>query len=1084
MPCFYCGKPVSVIRKLTDPDFCCDEHRERYHELARLAIQRLMEASPTARKPREAQATEAVAAPKPEAPAAETPRREAERQERIPAPAGLRDLAWIQNKDVPSCFYGAAASGFTARISLPQTGWGVKSATGLAQAAYAAIRLPAARANGAGIELHAHAFAGRSLDYPKGPSPGMPSAPREAGLTIVEARPARWAGAASPAGGTTWAVPPLQLPAIGTPRPHGAAGIGMAPAMISLPQPAATTRPAAGRSRTLALGSAHLSMPQTTVSSVRYQALASTTAVEPLMQSLAYGQPRTAIAQRLIPALAWPATGAAVPSPAAVRTSESLILSPSPVKPVAGAVCAAQPIVVRPIGVQRELSSLRIEAAIPPVGVISIPARPVSGKVAPAQARVGALAPRLVFPQALPQAHRGLTVPHWFRPEVPPPASLVSLGVGSGAALTVSVALPAMAMRLPELPAEPAKAPPATVPAPGVKALPAAPAPSGATFPAPPVDLSACVSAGPAVATSLSVGTPSMPEPRAVLSAPEAQLVGEPHSLGLAGPVAPCREARTLTVGDLPSPPAISPAIAVAGAGLLARPVVAGPVPSVSAACVPRVEAEPRVALAAAGCLDLELRRPARPEAIGATASHWKALPVAVCYPRSSVPAAVAGIGLAEQKGPDLLRPQVAKPASSGRSADWLAAALELRLGASRLGIGTPAVEACAALPLVAAGPAQIRAVSQGPGDPLVGVRPARPHPMVVPEGRARLGGLQDLKVVAPRAARPELTEKTPADLTPAPPRAVVPHTGLTPRVAHSFARYPVREVGPKPKAGAAPARHLSLEPLWQTRGKRPAGVVSLITVEFELPPTPPIWRQLFNVWRGLPTALRAAVASVALVIGLGLLIWAVAGEAIANKLEQRAAIELHEDFSQGLRAWIGAAGWSETWKRQPGGYVEIGQLALWRPTRKLTDYQFEFLGQVSGKTLGWVYRASDPDNYYSMKLTVVKPGPLPTVMLVRSVVVAGREQEKVQVPVRVRIHQGSPVRVRVQVRGDGFTTWIADQLTDFWRDERFRQGAIGFFADPGDRAQLFWVRLAHQNDFLGKLCSYLAPSQREEYGP
>jgi hypothetical protein len=104
--------------------------------------------------------------------------------------------------------------------------------------------------------------------------------------------------------------------------------------------------------------------------------------------------------------------------------------------------------------------------------------------------------------------------------------------------------------------------------------------------------------------------------------------------------------------------------------------------------------------------------------------------------------------------------------------------------------------------------------------------------------------------------------------------------------------------------------------------------------------------------------------------------------------------------------------------------------------------------------------------------------------MLVRSVVVAGREQEQVQVPVRVRIHQGSPVRVRVQVRGDGFTTWISDQLTDFWRDERFRQGAIGFFADPGDRAQLFWVRLAHQNDFLGKLCSYLAPSQREDYGP
>lgn len=45
MPCFYCGKRVSLVRQLTDADFCSDEHRKRYHTLTQLALNRLMEAN-------------------------------------------------------------------------------------------------------------------------------------------------------------------------------------------------------------------------------------------------------------------------------------------------------------------------------------------------------------------------------------------------------------------------------------------------------------------------------------------------------------------------------------------------------------------------------------------------------------------------------------------------------------------------------------------------------------------------------------------------------------------------------------------------------------------------------------------------------------------------------------------------------------------------------------------------------------------------------------------------------------------------------------------------------------------------------
>jgi hypothetical protein len=54
MPCFYCGKRVSLVRQLNDADFCSEEHRRLYRELTRSALSRLGELdSPAAPKPKE-----------------------------------------------------------------------------------------------------------------------------------------------------------------------------------------------------------------------------------------------------------------------------------------------------------------------------------------------------------------------------------------------------------------------------------------------------------------------------------------------------------------------------------------------------------------------------------------------------------------------------------------------------------------------------------------------------------------------------------------------------------------------------------------------------------------------------------------------------------------------------------------------------------------------------------------------------------------------------------------------------------------------------------------------------------------------
>jgi len=57
------------------------------------------------------------------------------------------------------------------------------------------------------------------------------------------------------------------------------------------------------------------------------------------------------------------------------------------------------------------------------------------------------------------------------------------------------------------------------------------------------------------------------------------------------------------------------------------------------------------------------------------------------------------------------------------------------------------------------------------------------------------------------------------------------------------------------------------------------------------------------------------------------------------------------------------------------------------------------------------------------------------------------------------------------------FSTSIEGQLVDHWRDDRLEKGGVGFYAEAGERARLYWVKLSHQDDFVGRLCSYMYPN-------
>lgn len=189
-----------------------------------------------------------------------------------------------------------------------------------------------------------------------------------------------------------------------------------------------------------------------------------------------------------------------------------------------------------------------------------------------------------------------------------------------------------------------------------------------------------------------------------------------------------------------------------------------------------------------------------------------------------------------------------------------------------------------------------------------------------------------------------------------------------------------------------------------------------------------------------------------------------------------RAAVALDEDFRSGLDDWASRGDATATWSFDETGFVRPGPLALYRPSMGLNDYEFQFLGLIDKKALSWVVRAADFDNYYVVKIEILKPGPVPTVGITRYAVVNGKADARADVVAPIDARNDMLYRVRMDVHGDEFALMIQDQMVDAWSEPRLSHGGIGFFTAQGEESRLRWVQVTHQYDMLGRLCAYLAP--------
>lgn len=196
----------------------------------------------------------------------------------------------------------------------------------------------------------------------------------------------------------------------------------------------------------------------------------------------------------------------------------------------------------------------------------------------------------------------------------------------------------------------------------------------------------------------------------------------------------------------------------------------------------------------------------------------------------------------------------------------------------------------------------------------------------------------------------------------------------------------------------------------------------------------------------------------------------------LTSRIAGRASVDFEEDFHNGLSLWEGKGEWARSWSYDRAGTVRPGQMAIFQPSVPLRDYVFEMKAAIDRRAIQWVVRASSPQNYHFARLNVTPGAPLTKLELERWSVVNGRTGRVTRLPLPHASANQTLFAIRVETRGDSVTTYLQDQVIDTFNDARLQDGGVGLLGAGDDRPRIYGIRVFHQNDFLGKLCSFLAP--------
>lgn len=183
--------------------------------------------------------------------------------------------------------------------------------------------------------------------------------------------------------------------------------------------------------------------------------------------------------------------------------------------------------------------------------------------------------------------------------------------------------------------------------------------------------------------------------------------------------------------------------------------------------------------------------------------------------------------------------------------------------------------------------------------------------------------------------------------------------------------------------------------------------------------------------------------------------------------------VELRQDFvTSSLRNWMPSGsgpGWSFD-----NGLVRPGGLRIWKDSRDLSDYRFQFEGRIENTSINWAVRAGDHRNYYATKLMVSGRGASRSTELVRFSVIGGKETRRLRLPLPITLEDKAFYEYEVRAAGDRFVTLVGGKVIDTFRDPRLSSGGVGFFSENRERASIRWARVSAGEHFVDKLRSYL----------
>lgn len=193
----------------------------------------------------------------------------------------------------------------------------------------------------------------------------------------------------------------------------------------------------------------------------------------------------------------------------------------------------------------------------------------------------------------------------------------------------------------------------------------------------------------------------------------------------------------------------------------------------------------------------------------------------------------------------------------------------------------------------------------------------------------------------------------------------------------------------------------------------------------------------------------------------------------LAKLLPGGQSVTVRQDFRSVRNDWKDLQP-GPTWIHE-AEVVRPGRLRIWARSEGLTDYDFEFLGQIQRKSMDWAFRAADGKNYYAGKLAIVRAGPAENAFLIRYAVIDGKRLDRVELPLPVTLGRNIDYRVRVSVRGQQFLTSVDGVQVGSWSDGRMSRGGVGFFSDEGESSMLKWTQLSERDSMVGKALSYFS---------